>query len=100
MIQTGGASNFFWRDFMKLLLLACLVLLVSCNGGGGGGSSSEPKVSAGDVTSTQNANIYIQESQNQIPPSLRVKKEDLESLKAESLVTQEEALELSQIITE
>lgn len=83
---------------MNWLLIACLVLLVSCNGGGG--SSSTPKVNAGDVTTTQSANVFIQESQNQIPPSLRVKKEDLESLKSESLVTQEEALELSQIITE
>lgn len=83
---------------MKWLLIASLVLLVSCNGGGG--SSSTPKVNSGDVTTTQSANVYIQESQSQIPPSLRVKKEDLESLKSDSLVTQEEALELSQIITE
>lgn len=80
---------------MKWSLL-CLIFLVSCNGGGG--SSSYPKVNSGDIASTQAANTYIQESQNRIPSYLQVKTYDLESLKAEGLVTQEEALELSQII--
>lgn len=82
---------------MKIISLLTLLYLASCNGGGGG-SSSEPKVNSGDIASTQAANAYIQESQNQIPSSLQVKTDDLESLKAEGLVTQEEASELSQII--
>lgn len=82
---------------MKWSLIIFLLLLAACQGNGGSGTS-DPRVSSGGVTSAQAANAYIQEAQSQIPPSLQLKRDDLESLKPDGLVTQEEALELAQII--
>lgn len=84
---------------LPILLIFLLLSSVSCNGGGGS-SSSDPKVSSGDISSAQVANAYIQESKKQIPVALQVKADDLESLKQDGLATQEEVLELAQIIKE
>lgn len=85
--------------FLPVLLICILLSFVACNGKGGS-SSSDPKVSSGDISSAQVANSYIQESKKQIPVSLQVKVDDLESLKQDGLATQEEVLELAQIFKE